>query len=99
MPAPARRSALLCMTSAVSNLAERYCITVSNSMTFECGASDREQTSELVSYQRARPSVASHARSLCDLDFRNHAAANAGEHSDSLLGALDARIAGHRISR
>src|SRR2546421_10201512 len=53
----------------------------------------------LVCRKQTRPALAPHARSLRDLGFGDHAATDAGENGDSVLGTLHARIADHRISR
>jgi hypothetical protein len=47
----------------------------------------------VVRQKRPRPPLAPHSRSLRDLGFRNHAATNAGQNRDTLLGPLDARVA------
>jgi len=45
--------------------------------------------------QTRGPALAADARSLRDLDFGNHAAADAGENGRAVLGTLDARTAGY----
>src|ERR1043166_2453725 len=50
----------------------------------------------LVFPPRTRPALAAHARSLRDLDFGDHAPADAGQDGDSLLAAVDGALAWYR---
>src|SRR5581483_5790530 len=83
---PAKDRSCLAYGSGVAVFGRRDAASAEN-----CG--DRFRSAALVCGQCAGSALAADAGWLCDLDFGNHAAADAGEDGDSLLGTLDAGVA------